>query len=209
MFDLFDSLPASEKWFDKPMEEMSRVEICSLSGHRAMENCTNKSWEFIPSSGLSTTPCPYHKIIHLDPTARWRVNSSIMSPETFVDTSWFILPPRMEWFYKKKLTTYKPLPQLHPSYVGLDGESSMELIYPSKNTKIFVPVELDGSKGSAVFEVAHRNPKTSIYWHLDDKFLGTTEQFHQMPVAPKPGKHTLIVVDENGERIESVFEVMN
>ena len=209
MFDLFDFLPSTKKWFDQPMEEMTREEICKQSGFRAGENCTEKTWEFIPKSGMKSPPCPYHKIIHLDPAEQWQVNSSFISPDQFVNKSWFVLPPRMEWFYKKKSADYKTLPPYHPACIGEHNVLSMELIYPTYGTKIFVPVELDGTKGKAVFEAAHRIPSTKIYWHLDEEFIGTTQTYHQMPVSPSPGRHKLILVDENGERIETRFEVIN
>ena len=209
MFDLFDFLPTTKKWFDQPMEEMTRAEICKQSGFRSSENCPETSMEFIPVSCLKTSSCPYHKIIHLDPTEQWQVNSSFMSPEQFVNKSWFVLPPRMEWFYKKKSVNYKTLPPYHPACIGEHNIKSMELIYPTYGTKIFVPVELDGTKGKAVFEAAHRIPSTKIFWHLDEEFIGTTQTYHQLPVSPSTGKHKLVLVDENGERIETWFEVIN
>ncbi|MNY38320.1 hypothetical protein D3C86_1729400 [compost metagenome] len=81
----------------------------------------------------------------------------------------------------------------------------MELIYPKSGAKIYVPREMDGSRGKTIFSVAHRNPDSQIYWHIDDKFVETTKSFHQIAVNPAPGKHTLTLVDENGERLESWF----
>ncbi|MFR4039090.1 MAG: hypothetical protein ACLTZT_16005 [Butyricimonas faecalis] len=41
-----------------------------------------------------------------------------------------------------------------------------------------------------VFEMAHREPSTLVYWHIDDQFLGTTRYHHQLEVNVTPGRHT-------------------
>ena len=84
----------------------------------------------------------------------------------------------------------------------------MDLIYPKPNAKIFIPRELDGKLGSAVFELAHRNPSTKVYWHLDGHYIGSTQKSHRLPLKPTLGKHILTLVDENGESMEQVFDVL-
>jgi penicillin-binding protein 1C len=84
----------------------------------------------------------------------------------------------------------------------------MEIIYPKNNSKIYVPVELDGKPGSAVLKLAHRNPNAVVYWHLDDKYLGTTMLVHQMAVSPGRGIHLLTLVDQNGETLKTRFEIL-
>ena len=87
--------------------------------------------------------------------------------------------------------------------------ASMSFIYPSKSGQIYVPVELDGQRGRTVFEVAHRDPEATIFWHLDEEYLDLTHGMHQMAIAPKPGKHTLTLVDENGEVLTMNFKVLS
>jgi len=56
--------------------------------------------------------------------------------------------------------------------------------------------------------VVHRNPSKKIYWHLDDKYLGTTKFIHRIEVLASPGFHRLTVVDEDGNSAESRFSIM-
>ena len=78
----------------------------------------------------------------------------------------------------------------------------MQLIYPKIDTKIYVPVKLDGSVGRAVFEVAHRDAEKLIFWHLDNIYLESTRYFHQMDLNPDPGPHQLVLIDEDGKLLE-------
>ncbi len=48
----------------------------------------------------------------------------------------------------------------------------------------------------------------TVFWNLDDRYLGSTRTFHQMPVIPERGSHRLVLVDEDGERLEREFQVL-
>ena len=70
-----------------------------------------------------------------------------------------------------------------------------------------LPRQLDGSPGGAVFQVVHRDPDATLYWHLDDTYLGETRLIHQMKLSPSPGKHTVTVVDGDGNSVSVGFTV--
>ena len=50
---------------------------------------------------------------------------------------------------------------------------------------------------------------TEIYWHIDNEYVGSTQSFHQLAISPTAGKHTLTLVDENGERLVQAFTVLD
>lgn len=76
------------------------------------------------------------------------------------------------------------MPELAPG-CGEENKLAMRLIYPFNSSVIYVPKELDGEKGKAVFEIAHRNNRTKIFWHLNDEFLGK-QSFHQLALSRNP-----------------------
>ncbi|RZJ24340.1 MAG: penicillin-binding protein 1C, partial [Flavobacterium sp.] len=208
LFDIFKQLPVAQSWFQFPYGEMVKVPVCRQSGHRALDICEMKDSVWIPRTGLRSAACPYHQLIHTDMSGKYRVNSDCAPVSQIQNRSWFVLPPAMEWYYKNHTPSYKVLPPFRDDCLQGFAGNAMEIIYPKKSNKIFVPVELDGKTGKCVFEVAHRNPKTKIHWHLDDAFIGTTQDFHQMALAPAAGKHLLVLIDEFGERLEQNFEVV-
>jgi penicillin-binding protein 1C len=67
---------------------------------------------------------------------------------------------------------------------------------------------MDGSLGRVVFEAAHRDPRTRVFWHLDGEYQGETRDIHQMALLPSPGSHVLTLVDENGESVERRFHAL-
>ena len=84
----------------------------------------------------------------------------------------------------------------------------MGMIYPKNNSHIYVPVDLDGTPGAAIFRAAHHNPDGVIYWHLDENYLGSTQKMHQMALSPSEGWHTLTLVDTQGKSLMIRFEVL-
>jgi penicillin-binding protein 1C len=207
MFDIFKLLKTSA-WFDQPYSDMQQIDVCTQSGYRALDVCEDKEAEWVPKAGLRTSSCPYHQIIHLDNTGRWRVNSDCESPSKMKHESWFVLPPAMEWFYKSKNPRYKVLPPFRKDCETASRGPVMEFIYPKKSTEIYIPVELSGETGKAIFEVVHHSTNAVIYWSLDDDYIGSTQGTHQMALSPDAGKHILSLVDQNGERLELQFEVL-
>jgi penicillin-binding protein 1C len=206
MFDVFSLLPPSG-WFEIPYEEMTEIEICIRSGFRAGPDCDETEIRMVPQAGELMEACPYHLIVHLDGTEQFRVNSDCYETGEMVNASWFVLPPVMEWFYRRKDPRYRVLPPFLPGCAG-GNEMPMELIYPKETRQVFIPRGLDGQLSRVVFEAAHRETGATIYWHLDDRYLGETSLIHQMEFLAPEGMHTLTLVDSHGNILEKRFEVV-
>lgn len=207
MFDIFKYLP-SEEWFEKPEYDMVPALVCKQSGFLASEICTESETILLPKNALETSVCPYHQIIHLSKEGNYRVSSKCYAIADMITETRFVLPPVQEWYYKQKNPFYKALPPYLSDCLP-DISSSMAVIYPKQYTRIFIPRELDGSRSRAVFEIAHRNPQSKIYWHLNQDYIGETKNQHRMEIAPIPGIYKMTLVDEQGESIQWTFEVLN
>lgn len=208
LFDIFRLLP-NGNWFQTPKHQLKKMKVCRQSGYKAGEYCTEVTEQLVSAAGEKTGLCPYHKLIHLDATASFRVTDQCIPTSSMVHKSWFILPPSMEYYYKIKNSDYKTLP---PFMAGCEAEGNnavMDMIYPKNYASIYVPVELDGTRGKVVLNATHRNSNVKIYWHIDEEYVGTTKAYHQLAVSPPPGKHTLTLVDENGERLVQVFTILD
>ena len=112
----------------------------------------------------------------------------------------FRLPPAMEWYYK----AYHPEYEVRPATRDI---ARMEFLYPEPGSVLTLPRQLDGSEGGAVFQAVHRDPAATLYWHLDDTYLGETRIIHQMLLSPSPGKHAVTVVDGDGNSVSVGFTV--
>ena len=111
----------------------------------------------------------------------------------------FRLPPAMEWYYK----TWHPEYQVRPAA----DETQLEFLYPEPGSTLTLPRQLDGSTPGAVFQAVHRNPNATLYWHLDQDYLGETRFIHQMRLNPEPGSHTVTIVDGDGHTASVSFSI--
>lgn len=208
MFDLFGLLPGQE-WFSQPVSEMRQIEVCSKSGQRISAHCESGVLTWVTRSGLETQSCEFHKQIHLSKDDKYRVNLNCEKTSSMQAVNWFVLPPVQEYYFRAKNLSYKPLPPIRADCLGATSLIAMELVYPKPNASIFIPRELDGSSGRVLFQVAHRSATSTIYWHLDGEYIGSTKMAHQLSISAPAGVHSLTLVDDKGEMLEQKFKVIS
>uniref|UniRef100_UPI0035671ED3 penicillin-binding protein 1C n=1 Tax=Seonamhaeicola sp. TaxID=1912245 RepID=UPI0035671ED3 len=205
LFEVFDLLPKSQ-WFTKPFDEMQTITVCKQSGYRASPNCNDTENAYVQLSGLKTKPCPYHILVHLDSTKTYQVNASCEDASNIKHTSWFVLPPLMAHYYKTNNPFYKTLPPFRNDCLG-NRTISMQFIYPKNNNTVYLPKNFDGATNELILKVAHSKPESTLFWYIDNYFIGSTKDIHELAILPKEGKHTLTVVDEFGNDAKCVFEI--
>jgi penicillin-binding protein 1C len=127
-----------------------------------------------------------------------------------VHSNWFVLPPTEEFYYRRAHADYRPLPEPRADCnAARTGErAGLALVYPGAEARVLIPRELDGGRGQTVFEAVHRRRSATIYWHLNDRYLGETHTFHQRSLDIDPGEHILTLVDDQGERLSRRFLVV-
>ncbi len=205
LFDVFNLLPR-KKWFAAPLNDLEYAEVCQLSGHLAQEDCP-KTKQLINRRGLKTTVCPYHKLVHLDATQQFRVNSSCENVDNIITKKWFVLPPVMEWYYKSQHIDYVPLPPFRDD-CQQNQQASMDFIYPKTNSKIYLTKNFESKVQPVILKVAHSNREAKLYWYVDNVYKGTTQTFHEMQVEAGTGIHYITVVDEFGNEIRRKIELV-
>ena len=205
LFDLFSLLPGGS-WFDKPYDELEEVAICRSSGHKASQICDRADTLYIPRSGINTPVCPYHKLIHISADGRFRVNSSCYPVDRMIARPWFVLPPSQEYYYRNYHIDYVPLPPIQPGCEQTKSSGQIELIYPEHNAVLYLPKGFSGKREKFIFKAAHAREEATIYWHLDDTYLGeTTGPDHQIACRVPSGKHVLTLIDGWGNQRKILF----
>ena len=204
LFDVFDILPKT-KWFSVPYDELVEVEICKNSGSLATTICPKEKM-YIPLAGKYSKACSYHQLVHLDADKLFRVNSSCEDVNAIVPEPWFVLPPLMEYYFKSTNASYKPLP---PFKKGCYSEAvpTMDFIYPKANGSVVLTKGFQGKTNEVVLKIAHSKPETTVFWYVDDEFLGQTKTFHEMAILPKAGNHLITVVDEWGNEAKRLINI--
>ena len=206
MFELQRRLAAAP-WLTQPTLTMRRVAVCRDDGFLANDLCEPMP-DWAPAGSHFERQSPYHQRVHLDLSARYRVDSTCERVSSMQHVAWFVLPPSQEFYYRRTHAAYRDLPPYRSDCDSSRGGQPMEFLYPNAEGRIYIPIELDGSKGRTIFEAVHRERNARLYWHLDGHYLGTTDTFHQMSLDIAPGAHLVTIVDGVGNRLSRSFEVL-
>ena len=209
LFDIFNGLERAA-WGPRPNFALRSVSVCRDDGYLAVSACERED-AFAPRDSHFEQASPHHRLVHLDGSGAWQVDDRCEAVSRMSHQTWFVLPPGQEFYYRRSRSEYRPLPPYRPDCPATGGSASsaMAFLYPEAGSGLYIPVDLDGKKGRVVFAVAHRSSSAILHWHLDDRFLGTTEAFHEQALDISAGRHTVTVVDQWGDRVRRRFEILD
>ena len=207
LFEVFDALDRVD-WRPRPDFALKRVSACTNDGYLPVADCETEL-VMTPRDAHFERTSPNHRIVHLAEDGAWRVDGRCEPVASMRHESRFILPPGQEYFYRRSNSGYRGLPPLRPDCSATQVGAELDFLYPESGSRIYVPVELDGSRGRVVFAVAHRRQNANVHWHINDRFHGSTTTFHELALDLPPGRHTVTVVDDRGSRASRSFEVLS
>lgn len=205
LFDVVHGL-ADVSEFKEPLKDMKEMVLCKKSGMKASIACNEKAISYLSPSLDQSAVCTFHQIIHVDSTSNYRVSKDCYSDAR--DTSWFVASPKQALFLKRFDPSYHSIPRVHPDCIQSEDDKQLDIVYPQEKSSFAIPNNLKNEKESIVCEVAHQSPNTRVYWHLNDEYLGMTEEFHKISINSGIGTHKLYVIDEHGRYDETVFEII-
>jgi penicillin-binding protein 1C len=209
LFDILAILPYKKSDFEIPYDDLQIIKVCKESGYLPGQHCNEHISEITSKTNIKIKTCPYHKLIFLDSSGKFRVHNDCEDASKIKKETFFVLSPTMEYYYKKRNPTYKTLPGYRGDCLSnIISQQNIEIVYPQISTNLYVPKNLDGSLSSVVFEATHRRNDAIIYWYLDKNFIGETQYKHVLSVQPSIGKHILTLQDEYGETKEITFNVV-
>jgi penicillin-binding protein 1C len=207
LFEIFRLLP-DKGWFNIPYDDLKMIKTCKQSGHIAGATCPEIDTVYAPNTAIKTRSCPFHYLLHLTPNYAYRVNANCFRAAEIKHVPWFILPPAMQFYFKKRDPGYKEIPPMKPGCKSEVIFQQMEFIYPANNRRMVRTRNIKGQVNEIILEIAHREEGAKVYWHMDETYLGATSFMHQMPVDPAPGTHQLFLVDEKGATLQTTFEIV-
>ncbi len=207
LFDVGRELSQPADWFLAPLDKMVQLEICPESGMRAGPHCRAQD-RWVPQAGKRAPLCSFHRKVFLSPDLKKQVTRDCDSFSETRSSVFFVLPPAEESYYRSSHPDYRSLPPYAEECLPGQAENPMALLYPNARSRILVPVDLAGKRSKTVFQAAHRLAGSAIHWHLDNRYVGTTREFHEMALDPEAGWHQLTLVDGWGNRLERVFEIV-
>lgn len=204
LFDVMTALPR-ENWFAPPEDDRITLPMCRESGYRKGRYCPVVDSVAWPLASVQAPACPYHRLVYVNTDGHQVHADCFPIQEAILDTI-FALPPHIAAYFHQRHAGYDGVPPWAKSCQAAD-EQTMRLVYPQPGAHLYLPRDVSGQQQPAVLEAVHVRPDARLYWHLNERYLGETVTFHQMPVHPNEGIHHLTLVDDRGQRWESTFKI--
>ena len=154
--------------------------------------CAETVEQRVSKNAVKSNPCCYCTEIPVSVDGLRRVADA---SEPTVMTSFFILPPIQKYFYKQTHADY-----VEPPVVIDAGENNMKFIYPADGATIILPLKPDGARSELICKAAHNNNGAQLFWHLDNNYVGSTKDIHQISIVPKHGVHRQTIIDNIGQK---------
>ncbi|MHC5361276.1 penicillin-binding protein 1C [Myroides sp. LJL110] len=197
LFDIFKLLPKTN-WFEAPLQDMYSEKVCQISGYIATELCPTTT-QLIANRKKKAPICSFHHLVHLDWQGKYQVNSSCVDTDQIHTTSWFVLPPTMAYYYQQQNSQYKILPEFRSDCIATNTQNTLSFIYPKHQDKIHLAKGFNSKTQPFVAKVATTNSKDTLYWYLDQQYLGKTIFKHDKSILATTGEYWLRVVNQNGQ----------
>lgn len=207
LFDIFNRLPGN-RWFRQPLDDMVEMAVCTKSGLPVGMACPDADSLLMPENRMFVVPCSHHIKAFVTEDEQFRVYNSCYPQEKIYAKAYFKLPPSQAYYYKKNYADYVDIPAFLDGCAGEESEK-FALIYPGEGTSIYIPKNLSGKNEKTVLQATHTDPAATLYWHLDDQYIGATTEFHSMAVFTTAGRHEVSLVDQQGLAVSRKFEIVN
>jgi len=202
LFDLFDALPKSCKWFPNPVAGYGKIVLCSASGYKAGPYCETTDTVSLPLSCEQVAVCPFHHPLTVNEEGTMRVTAAVYDWRRIQQRNYFILPPVVVNYYRSWNPGFRVPPPWHPGVS--EATQHLRIVFPDKTTLLsFSPT----GNMNVHFKAMTETRNTVLYWHVDDTYIGSTTQIHELEYNLPPGEHRLSIVDENGNTQQTVFHI--
>lgn len=203
LFDLFNALPKSYQWFPKPAKGYQPIALCKASGYKAGSYCDETVMSNLPVSCSQVGLCPFHHALAVNQEESYRVNASVYDWQKIKQKNYFILPPVAAGYFKSWNPGFRMPPPWHPAIK--DALHDLKIIFPDRNKLLLFD---NKTQMDIPFRAMCQPKESTLYWHIDDQYIGATNTIHELKYALPPGKHVLKILDEYGNEQQTAFEVV-
>ena len=200
LFDLYRSLPKdpAKASFVKPQDDLKEIEICAKTGFKAAENCPEKLWTEAPLHMKPLRLCPYHKRIFVSNDLSEQVCSLCWNENDHHSVVRLVYPADVNQFLRQSGRLMEDLPPHRPSCPALAAASPLKILYPQKNASLWIPRDFNGRLQQVSLRAVHQQLNRRVFWYLDNRFLGSSREKHDLAVTLSKGWHELQIIDESG-----------
>ncbi|MFW5999694.1 MAG: penicillin-binding protein 1C, partial [Halanaerobiaceae bacterium] len=206
LFRVFNSLETEEDWFFEPFDDLREIEVSVETGYRLREPREEMRTVKASASAEPLRISPYEKTIFVNGEETREVCSLCWERGDVKKKTYTIYPPAVVDHLKERGKRYF-LPPHSDDCPSRNADKPLEITYPDSGNLIMVPRGRDGNLQQVKFRAAHRRNDATLFWYLDDRYIGKTFGEHGKFLTPEAGSHRLYVIDDRGYRDQVQFHI--
>lgn len=200
LFQVFNLLPNTGKWFIKPPSLIYR-NVCAVSGLPANDFCTDITTDTFVEGTIIKQKCSHLKKVMVNHSESKSYCGKCV--DAYDSKTVYYLNPDVRYmgYLSQKGLSFKTIPQHNPDCISIRQGSDLKIISP-RNKGIYF---LDGKEEIELSAQSIDNLQQVIWYH-NNKQIGSTRISKSIFIKPILGKNTISCTDKNGKTVSVWFE---
>lgn len=206
-FDVLHALEPTSRELDLPdTPNMRSVKLCAVSRMPAGPDCPNT---IAASAGpkLTLHRCTDHKRVLTDRETGLLLVGTCLTTRPAIAKVVTTCPPELAAWLASQGKPVPSLPKLSPTCTDVPFGNGPDILSPSPTTIYVLRTDAPTQFQQIALKAVSTNPTQTLWWYVDGRFIGTTDDQKQLFHPMKPGSHTASVTDEQGRTSSVAFQV--
>jgi len=209
LFDLLEALEpeARQRPPLPPPSDLSKVRVCTYSGFLPGPACDHTEEVLALTEHVPTATCPYHVSIDIDVESGLRLRPGCREGHDYRTQSFLRWPATVRRFLKKQRLNLPEPPRLSPECGEPEQSAPPRILSPPAGMTALLRSDLSYDQQEIPLEAECPSGSQRLAWFVDGAFIGETPARERLFWQPSPGKHELLVEDDNGQSASRTLEV--
>jgi len=204
MLDIFNVIDYDTKaWFEQPPGVQER-EVCAETGLPPSNQCRHKTKDLFIVDKSPLQACDLYQNVYVNADSSLQYCPVCLPESDYQQAAFPIYDPELSlWFEMNEIGVLVPPPHDPACEAKLSGDGP-QILSPSPDFEYFIERNSDQE---LLLQAASAANVSTHYWYINDRYYAQTEAGEKLFYHPRPGKLSIICMDEKGRRTQTEVQV--
>lgn len=208
LFDLFRALEGDGARLERPRGlALGAVRVCAVSHELAGPYCPATVSGEVIEGRSRLQECETHRRVFVDAEDGSRLVGSCLSERPHAARVVEIHPPELVAWMRGRSVEAPPLPPLSPACTDIPAEEPLRILSPDSATAYLQRPGAPAAHQGIPLTARAGQGVGRLYWYQNGLLVASGAPGDRLFVAPEPGRHRLVVVDDAGRSHAVTYRV--